>query len=169
MPFDDEEKDIVLKPKVGIKNVSSQKSIFDDLPKKPSQDDLNQKVNQMVDLEGSYKNKTTELAVAFNKAINDKTLKANKNIIQKEVELELLRDMVRLAQEINGDIQEREGEGSLSWITLLLKTCFSQRDRINELEYTLIQLSKKMVSSDNLSKLVSQEISKALDKPKNSE
>lgn len=170
MPFDDEDKEVasVQSSKVGIKNVSSQKSIFDNMPKKPSAEDLNTKVKAIQERENSYKNKTAELAIQFNKAINDKTLRSNKNIIQKEVETELLREMVKLAQEINADLKEREGEGSLSWITLLLKTCFVQRDKINELEYTLAQLSKK-IDTPNLSKLISLEIAKALDNAKKSE
>jgi hypothetical protein len=62
--------------------------------------------------------------------------------------------MIRLAQEINEDELERTGEGSLSWITLLLKTCFNQRDKINRLEYSVSQLEKK-IDPAHLSELIS--------------
>jgi len=145
MPFDEED-DNDLSPqsqKVGLKKVSSQKSIFDSMPKKPNQEDLDQKVKGIQERASQYKSRTADLAVQFNKTLADKTLQQNKNLFQNELENELLKNMVRLAQEINADELERDGEGSLSWITLLLKTCFNQRDRINKLEYSLNQLEKK--------------------------
>lgn len=147
MPFDEEDDDSdqpsAQSQKVGLKKVSTQQSIFDSIPKKPTQTDLDQKVKKVQDRVSKYKLKTAELAVQFNKTMADRTLFQNKNLFQKEMENELLRNMVRLAQEINSDGLEREGEGSLSWITLLLKTCFQQRERINNLEFALAQLEKK--------------------------
>jgi hypothetical protein len=145
MPFDEEDDNdpSPQSQKVGLKKVSSQKSIFDSMPKKPNQEDLDQKVKGIQERASQYKSRTADLAVQFNKTLADKTLQQNKNLFQNELENELLKNMVRLAQEINADELERDGEGSLSWITLLLKTCFNQRDRINKLEYSLNQLEKK--------------------------
>ncbi len=56
--------------------------------------------------------------------------------------------MIKLAQEINNDGRENEGEGSLSWITILLKNSFNQRDRLNRLEYALSQIVNKKESLD---------------------
>lgn len=169
-PFGEEESEqpSVQSSKIGIKNVSSQKSFLDSLPKKPSQEDFTNQVRQSHDLMSSYKSKTAELAIAFNKLIADKTLPLNKNIIQKELEVDILKSMIKLAQEINGNASEREGEGSLSWITVLLRTCLTQRDRINNLEYALEQLQRKTEPAA-LSEIVSKEIAKALDKQKKSE
>lgn len=149
MPFDEEE-DVptIQSQKIGLKQVSSQKSIFDSMPKKPSQEEFTQQVRHIQERASGYKAKTAELALQFNKAIADKTLAVNKNSFQKEMEVEILRNMVKLAQDINSDIQEREGEGSLSWITLLLSTCFKQRDKINNLEYAVSQLEKKIDALD---------------------
>jgi hypothetical protein len=69
--------------------------------------------------------------------------------------------MIKLAVEINTDPNEQEGMGSLMWIVLLLKTCVSQRDRINKLEYSVSQLEKKLESY--------QENKKGLDTPQNRE
>lgn len=169
MPFDEEE-DLpsIQSQKIGIKKVSTQKSIFEGVPRKPTQEDLNQKVKEIQERDSSYKTKTVELAIQFNKIIADKTLPSNKNPFQKEMEIDLLRDMVKLAQEINADIKEREGEGSLSLIILLLKTCLFQRNKINVLEYMLSQLEKKN-DPVYLMDLVSKEINKALDNKKKSE
>jgi hypothetical protein len=155
MPFDEEE-DVptIQSQKIGLKQVSSQKSIFETMPKKPTQEEFTQQVKKVQERMSAYKARTTELAIQFNKAMADKTLPVNKNMFQKEMELEILRNMVKLAQDINSDVKEREGEGSLSWITLLLKTSFNRRDKINNLEFALQQLEKKI---------------DALDKKKNSE
>lgn len=170
MPFDDQDKEqsSLQSQKIGLKNVSSQKSMFDVMPKKPSQEDLDVKVKQIQDSASHYKAKAADLALQFNKTLADKTLAQNKNIFQKEVEKEILSQMVQLAIDINNDPNEKEGMGSLSWIVLLLKTCFSQRDKINQLEYDLVQLNGK-VDINHLSALITKEVSKALDNLKKDE
>jgi hypothetical protein len=148
-PFDEEEsKASAQSQKIGIKKASSQKSIFESMPKKPTQEEFDQKVQQVQKKASSYKIRASELAIQFNRAMADKTLPQNKNVFQQEIELDLLRNMVKLAQEVNSDPNETEGEGSLSWITVLLKTSFNQRDRINNLEYALSQLEKNILSAD---------------------
>jgi hypothetical protein len=118
------------------------------MPKKQTPAEFEQKVQQVQERLSSYKVRAAELALQFNKAMVDKTLPGNRNQFQQEVELDLLRSMIRLAQEINIDPVEKEGEGSLGWITVLLKTCFTQRDRINNLEYGLFQLQNKLKELD---------------------
>ncbi len=170
MPFDEEDTDQQLtQSKKGLKNVSSQKSIFDSMPKKPNQEDLEAGVKQAQKKASQHKAKAADLAVQFNKAMADKTLVQNKNLFQQEVEKELLQQMIQLAIEINGDPNEQyDGMGSLSWITLLLKTCYAQRDKINLLEYKVTQLEKK-TDPTIIVDLVSKEIAKALDANKKSE
>jgi len=166
MPFDDEDTDqpSIQSQKVGLKNVSTQKSIFDSMPKKPSQDDLDRKVKVIQERASHHKAKAADLAMQFNKSMADKTLAQNRNQFQASLEKELLGQMVQLAIDINDDRNEaHEGMGSLSWVVLLLKTCFAQRDKINSLEYQVSQLTAK-TDPKNLSDLISKEIEKALDK-----
>lgn len=150
MPFDNEpQKPSAHAQKIGLKKqVSSQPSMFDNATKKPTQQEFEQQVKADVERGSTYKSRAADLTVRFNKALADKTLPANKNQLQIEVEREILINMVKLAQEVNTDGNEREGEGSLSWIIVLLKTCFAQRDRMNVLEYRLSQLEKKNPSVD---------------------
>lgn len=159
-PFGEDDDDyddrIAAKPKVSLKNVGSQQSIFDKIPKKPTQEDLEDNVRKLTDQNSSYKERAAELALQFKKMVVDKTLEQNKNIFTKEMEREVLSKMIQLAMEINVDPIEKEGMGSLTWITLLFTTCLSQRDRINKLEYSLSLLDKKIDSM-------------GLDKKKNSE
>jgi len=170
MPFDEEDSDqqSVQSKKLGLKNVSSQKSIFESMPHKPTQEDLDNKVQEIQKKASQHKIKAADLAMQFNKSMADKTLPQNRNMFQQEVEKELLSQMVQLAVDINNDPNEKfEGMGSLSWITLLLKTCFSQRDKINLLEYKVSQLEKK-TDPAIVSDLVSKQITAALDSNKKS-
>jgi hypothetical protein len=170
MPFDEEDNDqpSIQSQRVGLKKVSSQQSMFDNMPKKPTQEDFDKKVNQVQERSSSYKMRAAELASQFNQAVSDKTLKQNKNVFAREMERELLTKMVQLAIDVNNDPHEQEGMGSLSWITLLFKTCFAQRDRINQLEFVVTQFEKKL-DPTILSGLISKEIQAALDKKKVSE
>ena len=153
MPFDqDETKPSAQSKKIGVKSVSSQKSIFDNMPKKPTQGQLEAKVAQVQETASVYKTEADALARQFINAIKDKTLVENKNQFQKDVEVELLRNMANLAQKIDNDEVEMAGMGSLAWIVLLFRTCFNQRDRANALEYRLLQLEKKMSAVDNAPK-----------------
>jgi hypothetical protein len=153
MPFDEEdEKPSVQSTKIGLKKVSTQQSIFESIPKKPSSEEFQQQVQQVQDRASSFKTKVAQLAAEFNKSMADKTLPQNKNVFQREVELDLLRNMIRVAQEVNEHPLEREGEGSLGWITILLKTCFNQRDKINNLEYQLSVIEKKLSTLDTVKK-----------------
>lgn len=163
MPFDEDEP-IESPQKVTLKKVSSQKSIFDNMPKKPTQEEFSQKVASNQEKMATYKQKASELALQFKKIIEDKTLSQNKNIFALEVEKEVLSKMVQLAVDINNDPNEQEGMGSLTWITLLFKTVLSQRDRINNLEYNLSILEKKLEPSA-LSLQITKQL-QALDKEK---
>lgn len=170
MPFDEEEDEqpSLKSQKVGLKKVSSQKSIFESMPKKPTQEELDQKVKTGQERYAGYKAKIADLALQFNKAMADKTLPQNKNMFQNEIEKELMQRMVQLAVEINNDGVEDEGMGSMAWITVLLNTCFKQRDRINKLEYAITQLDKK-TDQGILSDIVAKEVAKVLDNKKPSE
>lgn len=142
--------------------------MFDGKRKKPSQQEFQQQVQQSQETLSGYKKRAADLFVQFQKTMADKTLPQNRNIFNQESEKELLQNMIILAAEINSDPNERESEGSLTWIVLLLKTCFIQRDRINEMEFAIHSLNKKL-EPVAMSEFINKEISKALDKKKGSE
>jgi len=163
MPFEDKD----FTPKSGLKPMSGQKSMFDGKPKPPSQKQFEQSVEQVQQQLSGHKKKAAELFIAFNKAIMDKTLPQNRNILNMDAEREILQSMIRLSQEINDDPNEAEGEGTLMWIVCLLKTCLAQRDRINELEYGL-ELVQRSINDGGISELIKREIKQALDTAKTS-
>lgn len=154
--------------KIGLKNVSSAKSMFDSLPKKPSQEEFEKKVDDIQNKYSDYKKRASELTSEFFKIISDKTLKQNKNIFSKEYEKEILTKMVQLAIEINNDQIEKEGMGSLALITQLMKICLLQRDKINDLEFSLEKIEKKL-NTNYLAEFISKEIKTTLDKLKGNE
>lgn len=153
-------------PKGAVK--SQGQSMFDGKRKKPSQQEFQQQVHQAQETLSGYKKRAADLFVQFQKTIADKTLPQNRNIFNQESEKELLQNMIILAAEINSDPNERESEGSLTWIVLLLKTCFTQRDRINEMEFAIHSLQKKL-EPVAMTEFINKEINNALDKKKGSE
>lgn len=171
MPLDeDEQKEFV--PKIGIKQVSGQKSMFDNKVNKQSQQEFEQKVQNSQEKSAVYKKRASELFIRFNKIISDKTLVQNRNLFSNESEKEMLQNMIQLAIEINDDPNEQHnGMGSLTWITLLFKTCLSQRDRLNDMEFAIAQLQKKILEADlsNIKDFINKEIVAVLDKKKQSE
>lgn len=143
-------------------------SMFDGKRKKPTQQEFQQQVHHSQETSSGYKKRAAELFVQFQRAMADKTLPQNRNVFNAESEKELLGNMINLAAEINNDPNERESEGSLTWIVLLLKTCFNQRDRVNELEYAMTMLNKKL-DPTAMAEFINKEIVKTLDKKKGSE
>ena len=169
MPFDEEDEDLEqTQNKRGLRKVSSQKSIFDGIPKKPTQEEFENKVKKVQDRSSSYKQKAAEYSAQFKKIVSDRTLQQNRNVFAVEMETELLGNMIKLAADVNVDLNEQEGMGSLMWVVLLMKTCLAQRDRINKLEYVVSLLENKLEPAD-FNAVLTKEIRKALDKPQNSE
>jgi hypothetical protein len=166
-PFDEEPKD-QRESKVKLKSVSSQPSMFDGKPKKPTAQESQRQVQEAQEKSSSYKRRASDLSVQFARMMADKTLPENKNVFANDAKRELMQNMVQLAKDINNDDFEAEGDGSLIWIIVLFNTCFDQRDRINKLEYAMTQVSKK-VDPATLTDLISKEITQALDKKKISE
>jgi hypothetical protein len=146
MPFEEKDPD-KFAPKIGVKKVAGPKSMFDGKVKPPTQQEFQQKVQIAEEKKSGYKSRAADLFIKFNKAILDKTLSQNRNIFNVESEKELLQNMMQLAIEINSDGNELESMGSLTLITCLFKTCLAQRDRINEIEYAMSALQKKLDSS----------------------
>lgn len=155
--------------RVKLKQVSSQKSMFENMPKrKTTQQEFRQQVHEGQERSSSYKIRAAKLVQDFSKIMTDKTLPDNKSIFAKEVERELLGQMMQLAIEINNDSIEQEGMGSLSWIVVLFNTCLAQRDRLNFLEFKLDKM-ERTISSTNLTDFINKEVNKILDKKNSSE
>lgn len=152
-PFQEDEV-IDKNPKVTLKKVSSQKSFLESVEKKPSKEDLEKNAKIINDKKSAHKIKASEINKKFYKALMDKTLVKNKKVFQNDIEREILSEMIQVANDINNDPLEDEGIGTLVILVPLLKTCLSQRDRINDLEYSIFVLEKKI---ENILSLISPE------------
>lgn len=143
--FDETPKD----PKVQKVNLKkpSQPSIFDNMVKKPSQQDFDKQVAVVSAQQNQYKYRAAEHLASYIKVMQDKTLPQNKNVISNSFEGDLIKNMVRLAKEVDNDPNEElVSEGSLGLITILLSVNLSQRNQLNNLEYNNLQLEKKINS-----------------------
>ena len=99
------------------------------------------KYDQIVD----RKQRAMELAKQFWNMIQDKTLVAQKGPLQQSVEKEVLNNLVQYVIEVNNDPDEQnDGMGSTALEALLCKALLHQRDMINDLQYKLNQLEKKI-------------------------
>jgi hypothetical protein len=164
MPFDEEKpKDVV--QKTGLKPMAGQKSMFDGKPRPPTQQEFQQKVQAEQEQSSGYNKRAAELFIQFSKTMADKTLSKNRNMFNAETEKEMLQNMIRLATDLNNDPNEEEQMGSLTLVICLLKTCLAQRDRINEIEYALLQMQNKLNTSI-FTDYINKEIAKVLDNKK---
>jgi hypothetical protein len=165
MPFDEKDpKDFA--PKTGLKQVAGPKSMFEGKPKPPTPQEHQQKVRVIEENKSEYKMRSVDLFTQFRKAMNDKTLQQNRSAFVTDTQKEMLKNMIQLGIDMNNDPNEPEdGNGSLTLIICLLTTCLEQRDRINDLEYAITTVQKKLESTA-LADYISKEITKALDKKK---
>lgn len=126
----------------GLKNVSTQKSMFDS-PKENRKEAFDESIAKAEAKAASYKERAAKLSSDLNKMMQDKTLHTNKTPFQKSFESDIVAELVKLALDVNSDENEPEGAGSVSCIILLLNTCLLQRDKINKLEYDVSLLKKQ--------------------------
>lgn len=133
MPFDEDDEQ-------SIEDYKNRKKILTNKePKKNihDKDSFEKRVNEIESKKTGYSKRAAELSLKFKNLIIDKTLAENKNPFSKDMESEVLSDMIKLATEINTDPDEEESMGSLMWLIIVLKTLLVQRDKINQLEYML--------------------------------
>jgi hypothetical protein len=141
MPFDEEKEDISQNRKIGLKQ-QPQKSIFDNIPKKPPVEEFNSKVKESYKTNLSNKDKIQKSIEKFVFFLKDKTLEENKTIFQKSSEKDVLIELLQSAMDLNQDENEQPGTGTLTLASTLIKVCLHQKDRINSLEYRLENLEK---------------------------
>lgn len=83
------------------------------------------------------------LAQDFMTLMRDRTLPQNKTVMAKDIEQQTIAKLANAALAINDDDSEIEGMGSIALVNLLFKVVLLQRDKMNELDYTLALLKKE--------------------------
>lgn len=135
MPFDDDadaDEAYKNKKKLGAKLNNKPEAVV--APK------FEEKAKEVFEKEQYYKSKIFELVTKFSNILKDKTLPENKTELVKQVEGEVVANLIELAQEMNSDDYTSDGEGSNALINLLFKVVVSYKDKLNSLEYRIKQL-----------------------------
>lgn len=133
------------KKRPGLK-INNKNSILNTLPKKPNPQEFQQKVQETQDKIMAYEEEASQLAAMFQKLLEDRTLPDNKNLISQEADRDLIGKIVEVAVKLNNDENEMEGMGSVGTAILLFRAVLLHKDRINKLEYALLQAEKKIKS-----------------------
>lgn len=140
--FDDKDK---IAPKINLQP-SINKSIFDNIPKKPSKVDFERKAHEVNDRLNSYADRSAELIPLFVKLLDNKELSENKSVMVGDIEKEIIGKLMQLGIDMNEDEYEKEGSGSIGLNVLLMRCLLIQRDKINELDYGMAQLKSEIKS-----------------------
>lgn len=136
MPFDDEKPVEPKKGKIGIKKLGN--SIFDNKVKKPSVQEFNQKILEKEDNNIQDITDVNKITLDLLYLFKDKTLNTNKNQFAFSKENEIIEKFIMFCADKNNANEE----GSLTGMALLIKLLLEQKNRINELEYSLHNLNK---------------------------
>ncbi len=110
---------------------------------------IEEKVKEIIDDQKEMANLTLTLTQNIMKALNDKTLKENKTKEDKDIENNVINDYVKLARIVNVADNQEEGLGNLGFIYAIAKCLFVMRDRVNEIEYKNMLLSR-VVDKQNI-------------------
>lgn len=145
MGFDDDYKDLGKKPQpTSNLKIDNKKSMFASLPKKQNPAEFQKQVQETQEQVMEYESEAAQLAVLFQKLLEDKVLPENKSSINIESERDLISKIVDIAIKLNNDGEELEGMGSVGISLMLFKAVLYQKDKINRLEYNLVQAEKKI-------------------------
>ena len=146
--FQDVNKVVVAKRGVKIKNKSEEKRLNDKKEREEYKQKFSQNADRTVVHHTESSKKAVEVITRFMNLSQDKTLKINRGSIAEDVEREARQDILQLALDLNNDESEPDnGKGSVVVVSLLSKILLTYRDRINELEYELLQLKRENLSS----------------------
>lgn len=108
-----------------------------------SKQDFDKKVEETHERVRSRLGEMFELGKRYKDLFNDKTITENKTYLLDSKEKEVIGNLVDFALILNEDHAEREGIGSVSLTTLLLKCMLIMRDRFNDLDYKIHLLERE--------------------------
>lgn len=111
---------------------------------KPNKEAFEQRASQANDRLNSYIERSAELIPLFLKMLNDKTLPENRSILTNDLEKEIIGNMMQLGLDMDADIAEKDGAGSIGLCVLLMKCLLLQRDKMNTIEYNLLQVKNEL-------------------------
>jgi len=111
--------------------------------KQQHKEKFEENVDKAMESDAEKKKKGVILFSNFFNMCNDKVLNRNKTELQRSFEKETNAKMVEFALDLNNDpLEENDGLGSVVLSQAILRVLVSQRDRINDLEYELLEAKK---------------------------
>lgn len=135
-------------------NLNNKSSMTEALPK-PIDPAVGQKqANEANAKLNDYAQHAAQLTTSYRKIISDKTLPSNKSVLAVDAERAIISQYIELGTQMNNDIRQEEGQGSMGLISLLLHTTLIQRDKINELGYVVECLERKVKTIEDKVKTV---------------
>jgi len=109
--------------------------------------EFQQRAAVMMDSRQDQRERGMALVSQFLTSMREKTLPKNRGVLAQDFEKKLRSELVKLVIEINNDETEsQDGLGSATLFASVLKVIMLQRDRLNELEYRLLQVEKNQSS-----------------------
>jgi len=137
MPFESDE-NFDKKPNLKLgKNVATQAPIN-------HKKELEQKAKESLQLDKDIADRIKKVSASLNEIIiENKTLPKNKTNIQKDIEKEIINEILNIGTILNQDETKPEGYGSMATINLLFKIILKQKDIINTLDYRISNLESK--------------------------
>lgn len=153
-PFEEQvPKPQVIPPKQQITPKQETPSMFDGTPKKPTKEEFERHAAEVNDRLNSYPERSAELIPLFMKMLNDKTLPENRSILTNNIETEIIGKLMQLGLDMDADELQQNGAGSIGLTVLLMKSFLMQRDKINALEYSLLQIKNELKTLKNIAPL----------------
>lgn len=111
------------------------------------EEQFKQRATELMESRQDQKERGMALVSQFLTSMKEKTLPVNRGVLAQDFEKKMRGELVQLAIEINNDDSEpKDGMGSATLFAALLRVVMLQRDRLNELEYRLLQQEKKQSS-----------------------
>jgi hypothetical protein len=142
MPFDDDDDRKPKARKTGLKLNNATSAIPQ--PKVSNAAVFDQKASAAFEKIQGYKQRMWDLSAKFKSFVEDRILSVNKTVISKDLEGEVLQQLITVASEMNEDDTQPEGLGSTALCMLLMKMTLLQRDIINDLGYKVDKLERQL-------------------------
>ncbi len=149
--FQDVDKEVVATRGVKLKNKNAERKEKEKIEREEYKRKFDEKAEKTIQHYNEQNNRAINIISRFIKMAEDKTLAQNKGGIADDVEREIRQDLIQLALDLNNDENEEDnGKGSVVALSAVTKIILLYRDRLNELEYELLQL-KRELNAKNLS------------------
>lgn len=113
-----------------------------------SKQEFDERVSDYKENESNIINKVSDLSIKFKTCLLDKTLPDNKGPAKKDMEKQVIKQLVDLGLQLNNDQNKPEGIGSIGLVNLIMQLMLEQRNRINELEHKLHYFMKRKDEDD---------------------